>query len=218
MSPAQSDFCAIFGSSLCLDDTGRLHLFWLLNQPAILSSIWFGLGLAALAILFWRYVRTPARSFRFTVPVLWILGAVQLWTLGGAIGALLVSSQVDRALHDTYYVVAHFNYLLAIASMFLVFAGWYHWLPRISGRAYSELWGRMHFWLTFVGSLIVLFPLHFFGLAGMPARYADYPDAFACWNWVSAIGGYVAATGTICLYVSMLWRFVIPRRQDPDIP
>jgi cytochrome c oxidase subunit I len=218
MPPAQTDFCAIFGFSPCLDDTGWLHLFWLLGQSAILSSIWLGLGLAALVILFWRYAQAPARSFPFTVPRLWVLGAVLLWMLGGAIGALLAISRVDRALHDTYYVVAHFNYLLPLVAVFLLFAGWYHWFPKISGRAYSELWGRMHFWLTFIGSLIVLFPLHFFGLAGMPRRYADYPDAFAYWNWVSALGSYVAAAGTICLFVSMLWRFVMPRRQGADSP
>jgi len=218
MSPAQSDFCAIFGFSPCLDDIGRLHLLWLLGQPAILSSIWLSLGLAGLAILFWRYAQAPARSFRFTVPRLWVLGAVLLWTLSGVIGALIASSQVDRALHDTYYVVAHFDYLLALVAVFLLFAGWYHWFPNVSGRADSELWSRMHFCLTFIGSLIVILPLHFVGLAGMPRRYADYPDAFAYWNGVSALGSYVAAAGTICLFVSMLWRFVMPRRQGADSP
>jgi cytochrome c oxidase subunit I len=217
MSPSQLDFCSIFGFPQCVDEITRLHLFWLLGQPEILFGIWLGLGLVVMVLLIWHYARTPARSFRFTMPMLWVLGTVVLWTAGGATSALLANVRVDRELHDTYYVVAHFNYLLAISSVFVVFAGWYHWFPRLSGRAYSELWGRMHFWLTFIGSLIVILPQHFVGLAGMPRRYADYPDAFAYWNWVSAIGGYVTATGTICLFVSMLWRFV-PRRLAPGGP
>jgi cytochrome c oxidase subunit 1 len=218
MEPTQRDVCSIFGSPQCVDDTAGQHLFWLLGHPEFLLSIWLGLGLAALVLLVWWYRRTPARSFRFTVPVLWVLGFSFLSIAGGSADLLLANTGVDQALHDTYYVVAHFNYLLSIASVFAIFAGWYHWFPRISGRAYSELWGKMHFWLTFIGSLMMLLPLYFFGLVGMPHYYVDYPEAFAYWNWVSAIGGHVAAAGTICLFVSMLWRFVGHRGQGPESP
>jgi len=107
-------------------------------------------------------------------------------------------------LHDTYYVVAHFHYTMSIGALFTLFAGWYYWFLKMTGRMYSEAIGKLHFWLSFVGVNMTFFPQHFLGLAGMPRRYADYPDAFAYWNYVSSIGAYVSAVGALVFFVGVV--------------
>ena len=143
-------------------------------------------------------------SITFRTPMLWALGFIILFTVGGVTGVMLANAGVDRALHDTYYVVAHFHYVLSLGAVFSIFAGWYYWFPKMTGYMYSEFFGKLHFWLTFIGANILFFPQHFLGLAGMPRRYADYPEAFAYWNYISSMGSYITALGTLVFFVGMV--------------
>ena len=136
-------------------------------------------------------------SIEFKTPMLWAIGFIFLFTVGGVTGVVLANAGMDIALHDTYYVVAHFHYVLSLGAVFALFAGYYYWAGKMFGRRYPEWMGQLHFWLTFVGVNMVFFPQHFLGLAGMPRRYIDYPDAYAGWNEISSYGAYLTGFATL---------------------
>ena len=141
-------------------------------------------------------------SISFKAPMKWAIGFIFLFTVGGVTGVVLANAGVDRALHETYYVVAHFHYVLSLGAVFSLFAGFYYWFPKMSGYLYNETLASVHFWLMFVGVNITFFPQHFLGIAGMPRRYIDYPEAFAYWNWISSLGMYFTEAGVLVfLYV-----------------
>ena len=144
-------------------------------------------------------------SVRFTTPMLWAIGFIFLFTVGGVTGVVLANAGVDHSMHDTYYVVAHFHYVLSLGAVFAIFAGFYYWFPKMSGRMLSEGLGKLHFWITFIGVNLTFFPMHFVGLAGMPRRIPDYPDAYAGWNMVSTYGSYISAFGVL-VFLFALWR------------
>jgi cytochrome c oxidase subunit 1 len=136
-------------------------------------------------------------SIRFETPMLFALGMIFLFTMGGVTGVVLANASVDIAMHDTYYVVAHFHYTMSMGAMFSIFAGWYYWIGKMSGKPYPQFISKLHFWLTFIGVNVIFFPQHFLGLAGMPRRIPDYPDAYHLWNYVSTVGYMITGVGTL---------------------
>src|SRR6478736_3211607 len=147
-------------------------------------------------------------SIRFTAPMIWAMGFIFLFTVGGVTGVVLANAGVDRQLHNTYYVVAHFHYVLSLGAVFGIFAGWYYWFPKMTGYIVPDWIGRLHFWVAFIGANVLFFPMHFTGLAGMPRHYADYPDAFAGWNLVSSIGSYIFFAGLFIFIGGVIYAFV----------
>ncbi|KFI30275.1 cytochrome c oxidase subunit I [Haematobacter massiliensis] len=131
-------------------------------------------------------------SIEFKTPMLWAFGFLFLFTVGGVTGLVLSQAPLDRSYHDTYYVVAHFHYVMSLGAVFAIFAGVYYWIGKMSGRQYPEWAGKLHFWMMFVGANLTFFPQHFLGRQGMPRRYIDYPEAFATWNLVSSLGAFLS--------------------------
>ncbi len=181
-------------------------------------------------------------SIEFKTPMLWAIGFIFLFTVGGVTGVVLANAGMDTSLHDTYYVVAHFHYVLSLGAVFALFAGFYYWIGKMSGRMYPEWAGCLHFWVTFIGVNLVFFPQHFLGLQGMPRRYVDYPAPIPpehlqgplvnpvekiqwimsqdygmhLWNYVSTMGAYLSGFSVIIFICIVFYTLFFGRRAEAN--
>ncbi|MGK6354299.1 cytochrome c oxidase subunit I [Sphingomonas sp. DT-207] len=155
-------------------------------------------------------------SISFRTPMVWALGFIFMFTVGGVTGVVLANGGVDDYMHDTYYVVAHFHYVLSLGAVFGLFAGFYYWFPKMSGRMYSEVLGQLHFWVFFIGVNVLFFPQHFLGLQGMPRRYPDYPDAYAYWNHISSAGYAIMLLGMVFFFVNVIWSLIAGKKAEAN--
>ena len=150
-------------------------------------------------------------SISFTIPMQWALAFIFLFVIGGVTGVMLANAGVDVALHDTYYVVAHFHYVLSMGAVFGIFCGFYYWFGKMSGYLYNKWLAAIHFWLFFIGVNVIFFPQHFLGLNGMPRRYVDYPQEFELWNQVSSFGAYITLAGVAFFLLMLIEAFIRKR-------
>jgi cytochrome c oxidase subunit 1 len=154
-------------------------------------------------------------SVTFKTPMLWAMGFIFMFTVGGVTGVVLANGGFDDIVHDTYYVVAHFHYVLSLGAVFGLFSGWYYWFGKMSGKMYNEFLGQLHFWLFFIGVNVLFFPMHFLGLDSMPRRYPDYPDAYAYWNEIATYGYWIMLAGMAVFFVNTIWS-LIAGKKAPD--
>jgi len=151
-------------------------------------------------------------SLTFETPMLWALGFIFMFTVGGVTGVVLANAGVDTVFQDTYYVVAHFHYVLSLGAVFSLFAGWYYWFGKMWGKSYNELLGKLHFWAFFIGVNLLFFPMHFLGAEGMQRRVPDYADAFAYWNNFATYGYILMAVGMGFFFVNIIWSLAAGRK------
>ncbi|MXP24494.1 cytochrome c oxidase subunit I [Altererythrobacter indicus] len=151
-------------------------------------------------------------SISFKSPMVWALGFIFLFTVGGVTGVVLANGGVDDNLHDTYYVVAHFHYVLSLGAVTALFAGFYYWFPKMSGRMHSEFLAHLHFWVFFVGVNLIFFPMHFLGMDGMPRRIPDYTPAFEFWNSIATHGYEIMALSMLIFFANIIYSFVAGKK------
>jgi cytochrome c oxidase subunit I len=156
-------------------------------------------------------------SISFKTPMMWALGFIFMFTVGGVTGVVLANAGIDTYMHNTYYVVAHFHYVLSLGAVFSLFAGFYYWFPKMSGRMYNEALGQVHFWMFFIGVNILFFPMHFLGLDGMQRRIPDYTDALTYWNYIASVGYVIMAASMAVFFVNLFWS-LFGGKQAPDSP
>jgi len=153
-------------------------------------------------------------SISFETPMLWAIGFIVMFTVGGVTGVILSNAGIDTYMHNTYYVVAHFHYVLSLGAVFAIFAGFYYWFGKMTGRAYNELLGKLHFWVFFIGVNVLFFPQHFLGQDGMPRRIPDYPVQFAKYNLISSYGYAIMAFGMVFFFINVAWSLARGRRVE----
>ncbi|HEX8485055.1 cytochrome c oxidase subunit I [Sphingomonas sp.] len=144
-------------------------------------------------------------SLSFKTPMVWAIGFIFMFTVGGVTGVVLANGGIDDYMHDTYYVVAHFHYVLSLGAVFSLFAGFYYWFPKMSGKMYNEMLGHVHFWVFFAGVNLLFFPMHFLGLQGMPRRIPDYTPQFEHWNTIATVGYMVMGVSMVVFFINLIW-------------
>ncbi len=156
-------------------------------------------------------------AIELKTPMLFALGFIFVFVGGGITGVVLSHGSIDKLVHDTYYIVAHFHYIMSLAALFAAYAAFYYWIGKMSGKQYNETLGKIHFWLTFIGTNVTFLPQHFLGLAGMPRRIPDYPDAFIPWNYVSSVGAFVSFI-SVLFFIYLVIHLLVKGKKVPNNP